>query len=98
MTSLARMEVGRIGRLWRVGLWGLIAALLLLPLVAMQFTTEVAWDGADFAFAGVLLVGAGALFELAARATRSLAWRLGIGAVLLLAVLIIWADAAVGIF
>jgi len=98
MTSLARMEVGRIGRLWRVGLWGLIAALLLLPLVAMQFTTEVVWDSADFAFAGLLLVGAGLLFELAARATRSLMWRLAVGAGLLLGVLLVWADAAVGVF
>jgi len=98
MTSLARMDVGRIGRLWRVGLWGLIAALLLLPLVAMQFTAEVVWDSADFAFAGLLLVGAGLLFELAARATRSLMWRLAVGAGLLLGVLLVWADAAVGVF
>ena len=98
MTNLARMQVGRIGRLWRVGLWGLIAALLLLPLVAMQFTTEVVWDGADFAFAGLLLVGAGLLFELVARAMRSLSWRLAVGAGLLLGVLLVWADAAVGVF
>lgn len=98
MTSLTRMEIGRVGRFWRVGLWGLIVVLLLTPLVAMQFTREVAWDGADFAFAGLLLVGAGLLFELAARATRSVMWRMAIGAVLLLGVLLIWADAAVGVF
>jgi len=31
------------------------AFLLLVPLVAMQMTGEVAWDLADFAVAGVLL-------------------------------------------
>ncbi|MGH7026470.1 hypothetical protein [Brevundimonas sp.] len=98
MTSTTKKGGERLSRFWRLGLWSLIAVLLLTPLIAMQFTREVAWDGADFAFAGVLLVGAGILFELAARATRSLAWRLAIGAVLLLAVLIIWADAAVGVF
>jgi hypothetical protein len=98
MASPASGETGHVGRFWRVGLWGVIAALLLLPLVAMQFTREVAWDSADFAFAGVLLIGAGLLFELAARATKRLSWRLAIAAVLTLAVLIIWADAAVGVF
>jgi len=79
-------------------MWGLIAGLLLLPLIAMQFTREVAWDAADFAFAGVLLVGAGLIFELVAWRTKTLAWRLAIGGALVFAVLLIWADAAVGVF
>ena len=66
-----------IGRrpLWRGVrwlLWAGLAALLLLPLIAMQFTREVAWDAADFAFAGVLLIGAGLIFELAAWRTKKL--------------------------
>ncbi|MFK0298817.1 hypothetical protein ACIQTU_06320 [Brevundimonas sp. NPDC090276] len=88
----------RTGGQWRLAMWGLIVALLLLPLIAMQFTHEVAWDAADFAFAGLLLVGAGLIFELAAWRTRKLAWRLGIGGALIFAVLLIWADAAVGVF
>ncbi|WP_240811604.1 hypothetical protein [Brevundimonas sp. M20] len=84
--------------LWRVGLWGGIAALLVLPLIAMQFTSEVAWTATDFLFAAILLVGAGALFELAAWKVRDLTGRLVLAAVLIGAVLLVWADGAVGIF
>lgn len=94
MTTMAKTT----GTQWRLAMWGLIAALLLTPLIAMQFTREVAWDAADFVFAGALLIGAGLLFELAARLTRKLTWRLAVGAASVLAVLLIWADAAVGVF
>ena len=94
MTTVARTT----GAPWRLAMWGLIAVLLLLPLIAMQFTREVAWDAADFAFAGILLIGAGLIFELAAWRTRTLVWRLAIGGALIFAVLLIWADAAVGVF
>jgi hypothetical protein len=44
------------------------ALILLVPLVAMQFTDEVDWGVADFVAAGVLLGGAGLLLQqLAAR-------------------------------
>jgi hypothetical protein len=44
------------------------AFILLLPLVAMQFTDEVDWGVADFVVAGVLLGGSGLLLQrLAAR-------------------------------
>ena len=39
--------------------------ILLLPLVAMQFTDEVNWGVFDFVFAGALLGGTGLLLELA---------------------------------
>lgn len=84
--------------LWRLGLWGGIAAILAAPLIAMRFTDEVAWGAADFLFAGVLLVGAGLMFELIAWRTRSLRLRLLLGGLSLGAVLLIWADAAVGVF
>ena len=83
---------------WRLAMWTTIAALLLLPLIAMQFTREVAWDAADFAFAGVLLIGAGAIFELASWKVKDLKYRAAIGIALLAAVLLVWADGAVGIF
>ncbi|MDQ8027969.1 MAG: hypothetical protein REJ23_04535 [Brevundimonas sp.] len=84
--------------LWRVALWGGIAALLALPAIAMAFTREVAWGPEDFAFAAILLVGAGALFELAAWKVRDLTGRLVLAAVLIGAVLLVWADGAVGVF
>ncbi|WP_420469893.1 MULTISPECIES: hypothetical protein [unclassified Brevundimonas] len=84
--------------LWRVALWGGIAALLVAPLIAMQVTRAVDWGAEDFAFAAILLVSAGALFELAAWKVRDLTGRLVLAAVLTGAVLLVWADGAVGIF
>jgi hypothetical protein len=98
MTGMTKTDGGQRFPLWRVAMWGGIAALLLLPAVAMQFTREVAWGPEDFAFAAVLLIGAGGLFELAAWKLRSLTGRLIAAAVILGAVLLIWADAAVGVF
>lgn len=77
-------------------LWGAIAALLLLPLVAMQFTRQVSWDASDFAAAALLLVGAGGLYEIAARYLTGKR-RLALGAALLVAVVLVWAQGAVGI-
>ena len=62
--------------------------ILLLPLVAMQITDEVAWDLADFVFAGVLLGGTGLLVELALRRPRNIAYRavaiaIGVAAIVL---------------
>ena len=82
---------------WRLARWSLIVSLLLLPLVAMQFTAEVDWDGLDFAVAGALLVGAGTAYELAARRFDS-RHRAVIGTALVVMVGLIWAQGAVGIF
>lgn len=51
------------------------ALVLLLPLVGMQVTDEIAWSPADFVFAGALLAGSGLLLELAARRSRNIAFR-----------------------
>jgi hypothetical protein len=48
---------------------------LLVPLVAMQFTDGVVWHVADFVVAGVLLASAGLLYELVLRRPRSLVYR-----------------------
>lgn len=98
MTGMTKNDDGPSVPLWRVILWSLVAGLLVLPLVAMQFTHEVAWGPEDFAFAAILLIGAAAAFELAAWKVRDLTGRLVLAAVLAGAVLLIWADAAVGIF
>src|SRR3546814_17677897 len=52
---------------WRRARWIAIAAILVLPFLAMQWTDEVTWTAADFAVAGILLVGAHILSELSAR-------------------------------
>ncbi|WP_022683345.1 hypothetical protein [Sphingobium bisphenolivorans] len=83
---------------WRTIIWCLAAAILLMPLVAMQFTDEVRWTAWDFAAAGGLLIGAIGLYEVAARVLRDRRLLPLIAAVLMLMVLLIWAEGAVGIF
>lgn len=83
---------------WRPFIWMAIAAILLAPLVAMHFTPAVHWTAFDFAVAGGLLVGAMATYEIAARFVRKPAWRMTLGGALVLIVLLLWADGAVGIF
>lgn len=73
------------------------AVILFLPFFAMQFTNQVDWNLADFIVMGVLLFGAGSLFVVAARMAPK-KYQLVIGAAILLAVLWLWAELAVGVF
>lgn len=74
-----------------------VGLLLLVPLVAMQFTDEVDWGLLDFLAAGVLLFGTGLAFELITRRARSLLFRLAVAASLGTALLLVWSNLAVGI-
>lgn len=85
------------GSRWRIAAWTAAGLVLLLPFIAMQFTDEVAWDVADFAIFGALLVGAGVAFELAARKSGNTAYKTGVGVALAAAFLLIWVNGAVGI-
>lgn len=88
---------GRRGSRWRVVAWGAAATMLLLPLIAMQFTDEVVWDAFDFIFMGVLIGAVGAGFELAVRKTRNAAYRTAAGIALAMTFLLVWINGAVGI-
>lgn len=55
---------------------------LLMPLLAMQFTDEVNWSVADFITIGVLLFGTGLLCELITRKVRDKKSRLVLGILL----------------
>lgn len=74
------------------------ALILLVPLVAMQFTDEVVWTLADFVVIGALLFGTGLTYELITRKMENTTHRVVLGIVLLGALLLVWADLAVGIF
>jgi hypothetical protein len=50
--------------------------LLLIPFIAMQFTSEVKWGLTDFIAAGVLLFGTGLLCELVMRKVRKVSYRI----------------------
>lgn len=83
---------------WVRGLvWGGAAVLLLLPLVAMQFTTEVKWTGFDFLAMGVMLLALCTAYEIAARVARSNAYMLAAGIAAGACFLMVWANLAVGI-
>lgn len=75
-----------------------IAALLLLPLVAMQFSDEVKWTPFDFVVAGALLLGAGLTYEAVARKGHSRAYRLTVGVVIAAVLVMVWLELAVGVF
>jgi hypothetical protein len=83
----------------RVFAWVAIATglILLVPLVAMQFTAEVNWDETDFIVMGLLLFGMGSAFVLAARKVPR-KYRLPIGSLFVVAFVYIWAELAVGVF
>lgn len=75
----------------------MIALILLIPLLAMQFTNEVHWTLSDFIFAGGLLFGTGLMYILATRMTVNTAYRVAVGFALFTGLFLIWTNAAVGI-
>jgi hypothetical protein len=74
-----------------------VAALLMVPAIAMQFTDEVKWGPEDFVFAGTLLFGTGLAYELLRRRVAAQPYRLGVGLALLGSLFLVWVNAAVGI-
>ena len=71
--------------------------ILLIPLIAMQFTNEVKWDANDFLVMGLLILGTGSLFVLVSRRVPRRR-RVVIGSIFAAAFVYIWAELAVGIF
>ena len=82
---------------WRIAGWGAAAGLLLVPLVAMQFTNEVDWTVGDFIAAALLIGGPGLAFEAIAYRTGNAAYRTGAALALLVSFLLVWVNLAVGI-
>ena len=76
----------------------IIAFILAIPLVAMQFTSEVDWKLLDFIVMGTLLTVTGLAIELVARNVKTTTWRIGISIAILILLLLVWAELAVGIF
>jgi hypothetical protein len=97
MAGHAEDVAGRRGRFWSLARWVIAMLILLLPLVAMQFTDEVVWDEADFAVMGAMLFGACGTYELATRITGNIAYRAAVGVAVLAAFLLVWINLAVGV-
>lgn len=70
--------------------------ILLIPLIAMQFSDQVVWTPFDFIAAGILLFGTGCLFVLTTRKLKK--YRVALSILFLTALVYVWAELAVGIF
>jgi hypothetical protein len=73
-------------------------ALLFIPLLAMQLTSEVNWSSSDFLVAGILLFSTAFIFDLVWRNVRNGTYRMLLLITLVVFFLLIWAELAVGVF
>jgi hypothetical protein len=97
MAANMQLDGGHLGRVLRVGIWFLAAALLAVPAIAMRFTTEVDWTATDFVAMGVLLFGACGLYEFGARLSGRRPYRAAVGVAVVAGLLLTWVNLAVGI-
>ena len=75
-----------------------VALLLLIPLIAMQLTDEVTWSVFDFLVAAIILLSAGFILDLILRKVKSTLYRIAFSIALLILLLLVWSELAVGIF
>lgn len=77
---------------------GIVAILLLIPLMAMQLTNEINWSPTDFLMAGILLTLTGFTIDFIWRKTKSNNAKLIWMVTVIVLFLLIWAEMAVGVF
>lgn len=82
---------------WRIARWTVVAGLLLLPAIAMQFTAEVNWTASDFVFAAIMIGGTALAYDIAVLTGTNFAYRGGVALALAASFLLVWINAAVGI-
>ena len=75
-----------------------IVSVLLLPLIGMQFSNEVCWTLMDFIVAGSLLIIFALFIELIICKTQQGKRRTILILFIILTILLLWAELAVGIF
>lgn len=81
-----------------IAIFSIAGSILMVPLIAMQFTNEVKWSGFDFLVAGILLFTTTFLVDLVLRKVKIPGKRFFYIALLLILLFLIWAELAVGIF
>jgi hypothetical protein len=64
--------------------------ILLLPLIAMPFTSEVNWSLGDFIVAGVLISFFGYLYTVLTKSSANIARRLAVGLLVLGLFMLVW--------
>ena len=75
----------------------IVALLLFIPIIAMQFTAEVNWTQFDFIVAAVLLLSTGLAIDFVIRKVIGNKYRIALSVALLAMLLLIWAELAVGV-
>jgi MFS family permease len=96
MTTNIERQPSERKHIWRIIGWGGAVALILTPLVAMQFTSEVNWDETDFIFAAIIFGIVGGLIELAVRISSNWYFRFGAIFAVLAGFMVVWSNLAVG--
>lgn len=76
----------------------IIAVLLLIPFIGMQFSNDVNWSVFDFVVAGGLLTITGFAIDFVIRKTKSVNRRFLLISAIALLFLLIWIEIAVGLF
>ncbi|PCO04605.1 hypothetical protein AWR36_013305 [Microbulbifer flavimaris] len=71
--------------------------ILLIPLIAMQFTAEVNWDRYDFILMAALTIGLGSLCAFISKRSTAKS-RIPVVATFVVVFLYLWIELAVGIF
>ena len=79
-------------------IYGIAALLLVIPFIGMQFTKEINWSSFDFLVAGILLFGIAFCVDMVLKMEKKNAKRMFYIVLILLALFLIWAELAVGIF
>lgn len=90
------VKIDGVWQILRIAGWCFVVLLLLLPAVAMQFTSEVDWSVGDFIVMGAVLGTVGFTTEFLVRQSGSTAYRIGAVVAMATAFLTIWVNLAVG--
>ncbi|WP_026915329.1 hypothetical protein [Christiangramia portivictoriae] len=76
----------------------IVGAILLIPFIGSQVSTELNWSSSDFVIMGTLLFLTGLAINFALSRLKTFRSRLIACAVIIFVLLIVWAELAVGIF
>lgn len=74
------------------------AVLLCIPLLGNIFTEEFDWYPKDFGIAAVLLFGTAFMIDLIQKIIKNKTYKILISIAVVLVLLLIWAELAVGVF
>lgn len=72
-------------------------SILVIPLIAMQFSTHVNWSFSDFIIMGVMIFMTGSSYVLITRYAPNITYRLAMGSVIGFTFLLVWINLAVGL-